>query len=547
MTAVATSGQSRGVETYTFSSQPRSTAAGSQTKKISAVLSDPNLKQQSYGNIMYDRRVIRGNTYALHTLPAAAQPDVIEIQKQEELRRRTAARRRAREQGRSASPDAVSGRKHMDVQTELYLEELTDRVEDADNFTQTDAFLDRPPTPLFVPAKTGRDASTQIEEGELFDFELESKPIIEVLVGKTVEQALLEVLEEEELSALREQQRQFEQKRHAELVETQRLEEQDRRRTHEKEKRMQQQREALLKERETAKKIAARAFAKSYLTDLVPSVFDALTAHGYFYDHVEREIVEDFIPWLMGEVKEDLTNSIDARRLLDNIIMDALGYKDTVEVTSQTVQEPSEATHEEPAVLATEEVPVEDKGEDKPVVVEGEDKPAVVEGEEKPAVIEGEDKPAVIEGEDKPAVVIEGEDKPVVVEGEDKPAVVEGEEKPVVIEGEDKPVVVEGEDKPAVVIEESAIEDKPAVTEGEDKPAVPAVVEGEDKSAVVEGEDKPAVVEGEDTQQPPTIAVKEPTIDGSTPEVTNGDQDPVGGEVEPVPEGDTPPSAEGVN
>ena len=518
MTAVATSGQSRGAETYTFSSQPRSTAVGSQTKKIPTMPSDPNLKQQSYGNIMYDRRVIRGNTYALHTLPAGAQPDVIEIQKQEELRRRTAARRRAREQGSTASPDAVSGRKHMDVQTELYLEELTDRVEDADNFTQTDAFLDRPPTPLFVPAKTGRDASTQIEDGELFDFELESKPIIEVLVGKTVEQALLEVLEEEELSALREQQRQFEQKRHAELVETQRLEEQDRRRTHEKEKRMQQQREALLKERETAKKIAARAFAKSYLTDLVPSVFDALTAHGYFYDHVEREIVEDFIPWLMGEVKEDLTNSIDARRLLDNIIMDALGYKDTVEVTSQTAQEPVEATQEEPAVL-----PIEEKRVGKPAVVEGEEKPAVVEGEEKPAVVE----------EDKSAV----DEKPAVIEGEDKSAVVEGKDKPVVAEGEDKPAVAEGEDKPAV----AEGEDKPAVAEGEDKPAV---AEGEDKPAVAEGEDKPAVAEGEDKQQPPTIEVKQPTIEGSSPEVT-GDQDPV--ETEPAPEGDTLPSAEGDN
>ena len=31
-----------------------------------------NLSQ--YGNIMYDRRVIRGNTYALNTLPAVISP-----------------------------------------------------------------------------------------------------------------------------------------------------------------------------------------------------------------------------------------------------------------------------------------------------------------------------------------------------------------------------------------------------------------------------------------------------------------------------------------
>jgi len=40
----------------------------------------------------------------------------------------------------------------------------------------------------------------------LFDFDIEVKPILEVLVGKTVEQALMEVMEEEELASLRAQQ-----------------------------------------------------------------------------------------------------------------------------------------------------------------------------------------------------------------------------------------------------------------------------------------------------------------------------------------------------
>lgn len=37
----------------------------------------------------------------------------------------------------------------------------------ADIECQTDAFLDKPATPLFIPAKTGKDAETQIEEGEV--------------------------------------------------------------------------------------------------------------------------------------------------------------------------------------------------------------------------------------------------------------------------------------------------------------------------------------------------------------------------------------------
>ena len=38
----------------------------------------------------------------------------------------------------------------MDIQTEAYLEELADTVPEAEVMTQTDAFMDRPPTPLFI-------------------------------------------------------------------------------------------------------------------------------------------------------------------------------------------------------------------------------------------------------------------------------------------------------------------------------------------------------------------------------------------------------------
>ena len=51
---------------------------------------------------------------------------------------------------------------------------------------------------------------------------------------------------------------------------------------------MMQQKEVLRKEHETTEKIAARAFAQSYLADLVPTVFGTLSDNGYFYDPVER-------------------------------------------------------------------------------------------------------------------------------------------------------------------------------------------------------------------------------------------------------------------
>jgi len=319
-----------GSGTYTFSSRPK---AVQQRKKYRDPVQPAEREGQQpsmYGNIMYDRRIVRGNTYAQNVLPATSQPDPIEIQKLQEARRRDIARKRTKQQLKPHTPEPVEGRKHIDVQTELYLEELTDRVEEADIFTQTDAFLDRPPTPLYIPAKTGIDVATQILEGELFDFDIEVKPILEVLVGKTVEQSLLEVMEEEELSNLRAQQRRFEELRNVELVETQRLEEQERRHREEKERRMRQQLEVLKKEKETTNKIAARSFAQSYLQDLVPSVFGTLHDHGYFFDPVERDVETYFMPWLMEAVTVELNKVCVARAVLDSIIRETVSGRTDV-------------------------------------------------------------------------------------------------------------------------------------------------------------------------------------------------------------------------
>ncbi|XP_058469738.1 radial spoke head protein 3 homolog isoform X1 [Solea solea] len=298
--------------TYTFSSRPRAVENRSKAPQPEAL--------RNYGNIMYDRRVVRGNTYTQHILPTTAQANAAESQRQQELRRRNVARKR--DTSRLQTPDALQGRTHIHVQTDLYLEELSDAIVATDNECQTDAFLDKPATPLFIPAKTGKDVATQIEDGELFDFDREVQPVLEVLVGKTMEQSLLEVMEEEELACLRAQQRAFQELRNNELAEVQRLQEQERRRSEEKKRRVAQQREALQKEKETAEKIAARAYTQQYLTDLLPAVFSSLTNHGFFYDSVEKDIETNLFPWLMTEVNSRLERRHTARHLLDSIIHD---------------------------------------------------------------------------------------------------------------------------------------------------------------------------------------------------------------------------------
>ncbi|XP_051906788.1 radial spoke head protein 3 homolog [Hippocampus zosterae] len=301
--------------TYVFASRPRPVESRSK-------FSGSPTESPQYGNIMYDRRVIRGNVHGQHMLPAKTTMQGADIQQQHRFRRRSVEFMRSRDHVWFKTHDNLPGRKHIDVQTDSYLEELSNILVTKDIDSQTDRFLDRPATPLFIPAKSGEDVATQIEEGELFDFDREVQPVLEVLVGKTIEQSLLEVMEEEELACLRAQQRAFEQLRNAELAEVQRLQEQERRRNEEKECRIAQQKEAVRKEKETAEMIAAQACAQQFLSKLFPAVFASLRRHGYFYDPVERDIEVNFFQWLMAEVNNTLEKRNSARLLLDTIIHD---------------------------------------------------------------------------------------------------------------------------------------------------------------------------------------------------------------------------------
>lgn len=76
--------------------------------------------------------------------------------------------------------------------------------------------------------------------GDLFDFDYEVEPILEVLVGKVLEQGLMEVMEEEELSAMKAHQEHIQQVRNAELVATQRMETAEIRKQEEKDRRIAQ-------------------------------------------------------------------------------------------------------------------------------------------------------------------------------------------------------------------------------------------------------------------------------------------------------------------
>lgn len=328
------------MSTYGFAAEPRAVEHNRGKKSLYRdEYEEENLQPQ---NVMFDRRVVRGNTYAAQhvAVNAHAEADRIHQAQLAERRRREKMKRlRMGNIVRPGTPEAVAGRKHTEVQTGLYLEELTDKVPESNAETQTESFLDRPPSPLFMPAKIGLDVATQVLPGELFDFSLEVEPILEVLVGKTLEQSMMEVLEEEELSNIRAHQAEFEQIRNAELAEVQRLEAEAFRKYEEKERRVNQEEKRVSRETALNDKISARSFAKNYLSDLHDNVFNKLLDTGHFFDPLAREVEVDFMPWLLEAMSTNIKSSTTARQLVDSLLMNALNIANTIHSKKVALEE----------------------------------------------------------------------------------------------------------------------------------------------------------------------------------------------------------------
>lgn len=215
------------------------------------------------------------------------------------------------------------------MNTEVYIEVLEDRAPEEEAGVQTEAILDRPPSPIFVPQPSGTDQATQIEAGELFDFDFEVSPLLDVLIGKTLEQSLAEVIQEDELAAIRAKQAEYEAVRSAELAEVQRLEAEVKRRFAEKQRRIEQEAARLKRESEVREKIAAGAFARSYLSSLRRGVFTQLHENGHFYDPVRREMETLILPDVFTQVADRLNNrQTSATTVMDDVILSALskGY-----------------------------------------------------------------------------------------------------------------------------------------------------------------------------------------------------------------------------
>jgi len=173
---------------YQFSAQPQVIRTGQQMYR------DPykDFIKIAPQNIMHDRRVVRGNTFAALVIPTSMQPDPVlaEKQKEQEMERRyrmerLRKKRQEEDTKRKIFEEEEQKQRIKELEHQNDWHELSDHENMIDEFdVEPDYYIDKPPTPVFMENPKGTDREVQVEDRELFDFELEVEPILQVLIGK---------------------------------------------------------------------------------------------------------------------------------------------------------------------------------------------------------------------------------------------------------------------------------------------------------------------------------------------------------------------------
>ena len=169
----------------------------------------------------------------------------------------------------------------------------------------------------------------------MFDFDQEIEPMLNVLVGKTLEQARKQVLEEEEHRVMKTQAKEYEEIRNAELIEAQRLEAAEIRRKQELDRRKVQQK-ARKEERKAAhKKYVARVQSKQYLVGLKEGALRQLVEQGVLVNPTEKALHESVLPWLIDKMAGFLEDDEAIDYNVDQIVNDS--YKMSLDAHAKSM------------------------------------------------------------------------------------------------------------------------------------------------------------------------------------------------------------------
>ena len=173
---------------------------------------------------------------------------------------------------------------------------------------QTDP-LPPPPQPVLIwHQKTGIDVECQIEDGDLFDFDEEVKPLVHIIVSKTLEDARREVLEEEELKHIMEQQEKYRKLNEDNNNRVKQIEEEEKNKFEEHKRKKQLKENRIQLTKMFQKKLQSRMKAKQYISKLRSDVYDSLGHKKVFQNKNDNYYFTELLPEMQSLVEEYTKN-----------------------------------------------------------------------------------------------------------------------------------------------------------------------------------------------------------------------------------------------
>jgi hypothetical protein len=312
-------------------------------------------------NIHTDKRVARGSTYAMPVAPVSSRSccsvrSYRSHPSQQELPPTKPKRKRLKETIFEVKAETQKCKYHfipftnclsavrpnshctpnfaiilpdIPVPLEQYLVEQETPIATRDESEQTDVFRPKPIEREYytrnLPKKRGIDASTQIEpEDNLFDFDWEVEPLLNVLIGKTLELGLMEVEEEAELEAIREDKANYMAKRAQERDEQFAAEAAEVKREQEKNVYKKEEQGRVQAEAEVAAKVFTIQSVKMLIEKSKVTAFEEMEKQGLFYDPDWKMVNDTFMPWLYGEVDTGFEEVKQAQGVVDDLIQASL-------------------------------------------------------------------------------------------------------------------------------------------------------------------------------------------------------------------------------
>ena len=309
---------------YSFTSEPRVVSQRSQNY---------NTEDRMNMNLMYDKRVFRGHVHNAHNIRQVLSPqeqEEINIQKEKERRQNEMMnaqleafkKSKVKQTPYDIRPAPAS---RIEVDLNYFLTDQNDyRPSETTTDTQTDEFLPKPPSPKYVPKKTGMDATTQIWDGDLFVFDEEVQPILNVLTFKTLEQSLLEVEEEAEFESMQNYKSEYnfrkqkekhdyeeELKREIELIKEQKAH-------------LQARRTRYLKTQNLVYKFMNLNLAKNYTSKLIPNTLAKLKQENLHPDYFPHLLHTQYMPWLVQNAKNYLETKQQFEGFKDQVLQEVV-------------------------------------------------------------------------------------------------------------------------------------------------------------------------------------------------------------------------------